>query len=82
MCFKHTCTHSIPSKSSVCIYFTQGFPLTVLFGGHDVPLGLKFRGHFKFYGDIYNVKVQGRHLILLFLINSQLYFKSQFSQNP
>ena len=30
----------------------QGFPLTFSFGGHHVPLGLEFRGHFKFYGDI------------------------------
>ena len=31
----------------------QGFPLTFLFEGYHVPLGLKFRCHFKFYGDIY-----------------------------
>ena len=26
--------------------------MTFSFGGHHVPLGLEFRGHFKIYGDI------------------------------
>ena len=35
-----------------CLHCLQGFPLTFSFGVHHVPLGLEFRGHFKFYGDL------------------------------
>ena len=30
----------------------SGVSLDFAFGGHHIPLGLEFRGHFKFYGDI------------------------------
>ena len=46
-----TVSQSFPQGSSWVQPVIQGFPLT-LFGGHYVPLGLEFKGHFKFYGDI------------------------------
>ena len=55
-------------KIEVCIMY-RVFPSLFLLGGHHVPLALRFRGHFKFYGDINNVKVKGRHFI--FTISSK-----------
>ena len=73
-----TLSESFPHGSSWVQPVIQGFPL-ISFGGHHVYLGLEFRGHSKFYGDI-ELQVWSLGLGILDL-NSKKHATEKFQQS-